>query len=58
MVLDCVRELVSPQEYERFCLSLQGYRQAIHIAKKYDDGKMSYETARDLLDEIFPPEQD
>ena len=58
VVFDCVREIVSPQEYEHFWQSLQGYRQAIHIAKKYDDGKMPYETARDLLDEVFPPEQD
>ena len=58
VILDCVREIVSPQEYEHFCLSLQGYRQAIHIAKKYDYGKMPYETARDLLDEVFPPGQD
>jgi len=57
-VLDCVREIVGPREYEHFLLSLQGYRQAIHIAKKYDVGKMPYETARDLLDEVFPPEQD
>jgi len=54
VVLYCVREIVSPQEYEHFWLSLQVYRQAIRIAEKYDDGKMPYETARDLLDEVFP----
>lgn len=58
VVLDCVSKIASPQEYEHFWLSLQGYRQAIPIAKKYDEGKMPYETARDLLDEIFSPEQD
>ena len=58
VVLDCVREIVSPQEYEHFRLSLQGYQQAIRIAEKYDYGKMPYETARDLLDEVFPPGRD
>lgn len=57
VVFDCVREIVSPQKYEQFWLSLNSCHCAIRAAEKYDAGLISYEAAKDLLDEIFPPEQ-
>jgi hypothetical protein len=30
----------------------------IRIAQKYDEGQISYEVARELIDQVFPPEQD
>jgi len=58
VVFDCSREVMSPQEYEHFCLSLSGGYLAIRIAQKYDEGQISYEVARELIDQVFPPDQD
>ena len=58
VILNCAKAAMDSQEYDHFWLSLNDYRWAIRIANKYDEGQISYEMARDLLDAAFSPGQD
>jgi len=55
VILKSARASMDPQEYEHFMQSLTGYHWAVRIAQKYDEGQVSYEAARDMVDEVFGP---